>query len=118
MSHASISQPVAATSADEVSPRGTRSPTVPAVKPRTTAFPVKAADELEARIGRITEAIAKAEADGSASSAQSGFLVQLGNPDVLNPMLAEIYSLPSESVNQDGAVRLIVEAEAGGGRFM
>ncbi|MBV1867621.1 MAG: hypothetical protein KUG69_06910 [Marinosulfonomonas sp.] len=40
-----------------------------------------------------------------------GFLTSLGNPDVMRPKFAEVYSFPAGHVNQAGAVRLSVEAE-------
>jgi len=43
--------------------------------------------------------------------AEGGFLVQLGNPDIFNPMLAEVYSFPYDRVPNGGTVNLIVEAE-------
>jgi hypothetical protein len=43
--------------------------------------------------------------------ALGGFLVQLGNPDVFNPKMAEVYSFPYDRVQNDGTVNLIVEAE-------
>lgn len=42
--------------------------------------------------------------------ALGGFLTQLGNPDVLNPKLAEVYSFPADRMTKDGVVRMIVEA--------
>lgn len=44
-------------------------------------------------------------------NAEGGFLTQLGNPDVLNPVLAEVYSFPFDRMAKDGAVILMVEAE-------
>jgi len=40
-----------------------------------------------------------------------GFLTSLGNPDVVGPILAEVYSFPAGRSHEDGAVRLSVEAE-------
>ena len=48
---------------------------------------------------------------GARAQAEGGSLVQLGNPDVLNPRLAEVYSFPIERAPRDGTVRLVVEAE-------
>ncbi len=43
--------------------------------------------------------------------AEGGFLIRLGNPDIFNPMLAEVYSFPYDRVPNGGTVKLIVEAE-------
>ena len=43
--------------------------------------------------------------------ALGGFLTVLGNPAVLNPELAEVYTFPADRMSNDGVVRLVVEAE-------
>ncbi len=41
--------------------------------------------------------------------AEGGFLIKLGNPDVFQPRLAEIYSFPYDRMQGEGAVQLVVE---------
>lgn len=41
----------------------------------------------------------------------SGFLIELGDPGIPTPMLAEVYTFPSGTASQDGTVALSVEAE-------
>ena len=43
--------------------------------------------------------------------ADVGFLTTLGNPNVVRPMMAEVYSFPAGRAGDDGAIRLSVEAE-------
>lgn len=43
--------------------------------------------------------------------AKGGFLLQLGNPDVFNPMLAEVYSWPADRVAPNAFSEVTVEAE-------
>ncbi|MGJ8582819.1 MAG: hypothetical protein ACSHXD_01885 [Marinosulfonomonas sp.] len=57
-----------------------------------------------------------AEAPGNPEEAAlkgSGYLMEFGNPYVLNPVLAEVYSYPDLPNQPAGAIRLIVEAEIG-----
>jgi len=49
--------------------------------------------------------------DTAGGPVDGGFLTALGNPDVVGPMLAEVYSFPAGRRHEDGAVRLSVEAE-------
>ncbi|MGR3343609.1 MAG: hypothetical protein ACU0DI_10370 [Paracoccaceae bacterium] len=68
--------------------------------------------EYDAGYGDAGHVWANAARDvGAGVRAEGGFLIQLGNPDVLNPRLAEVYSFPYDRVPEDGTVRLIVEAE-------
>ena len=68
--------------------------------------------EFSADYGDAGHIWANAPGDGGAGAqAEGGYLVQLGNPDVLNPRLAEVYSFPIARAPRDGTVRLIVEAE-------
>ncbi|MGB5559892.1 MAG: hypothetical protein WBN04_18010 [Paracoccaceae bacterium] len=46
--------------------------------------------------------------------ALGGFLTLLGNADVLNPELAEVYSFPADRMARRGVVRMIVEADVAG----
>ena len=48
---------------------------------------------------------------GFAVQATGGFLTSLGEPSVLLPMLAQVYTFPSAHSQRQGAVRLTVEAE-------
>lgn len=50
-------------------------------------------------------------AESSEVSADGGILLQLGNPNIANPVLAEVYSFPNASAMHEGAVRVIIEAE-------
>jgi len=43
--------------------------------------------------------------------ALGGFLTKLGNPNVMNPKMAEVYSFPADRIAGKGAVRMVVEAE-------
>ncbi len=68
--------------------------------------------EYDAEYGDAGHVWADAARDIDAGvRAEGGFLIQLGNPDVYNPRLAEVYSFPFDRVPEDGTVRLIVEAE-------
>ncbi|WP_420014177.1 hypothetical protein [Tateyamaria sp.] len=42
---------------------------------------------------------------------QHGFLMQLGNRDVAQPLVAEVYTFPTSKTAQDGTIDLSVEAE-------
>jgi hypothetical protein len=48
---------------------------------------------------------------GFAVQATGGFLTALGEPAVLLPMLAQVYTFPSAHSQRQGAVRLTIEAE-------
>lgn len=48
---------------------------------------------------------------GFAVQATGGFLTALGEPEVLLPMLAEVYTFPTARSQRQGAVRLSIEAE-------
>lgn len=50
-------------------------------------------------------------AESAGEAAEGGFLVQLGNPNQTNPILAEVYSFPGDNIQKNGAVRVIIEAE-------
>lgn len=43
--------------------------------------------------------------------AEGGFLIELGNPDLLNPLLSEVYSFPVGRGQNNGPVELYLEAE-------
>lgn len=67
--------------------------------------------ELNADFGGRGHVWAQAARDPEVGvRAEGGFLTQLGNPDVFNPRLAEVYSFPYGRVKNDGPVELIVEA--------
>ncbi len=44
-------------------------------------------------------------------SGEGGFLMRLGDPAAVNPMMAEVYSFPSGQAPRDGTIVLSVEAE-------
>lgn len=46
----------------------------------------------------------------AAANGSGGFLSVLGNSEVLNPELAEVYTFPADKTPRDGVVRLVVEA--------
>lgn len=46
-----------------------------------------------------------------AARGEGGFMTLLGNPDVLNPLMAQIYTFPSEISKKSGDVSVSVEAE-------
>jgi hypothetical protein len=46
-----------------------------------------------------------------AENGEGGFMTYLGTASVENPMLAEIYTFPRDTLNNDGTVRLTIEAE-------
>lgn len=48
---------------------------------------------------------------GTAARGEGGFLIRLGDAQAPEALLAEIYSFPSGTARQDGAVALTVEAE-------
>ncbi|MGC9368542.1 MAG: hypothetical protein ACP5DX_03275 [Paracoccaceae bacterium] len=50
-------------------------------------------------------------APSAGGEGQGGFLVQLGEAALAQPMVAEVYSFPRGAIRRDGAVRLSVEAE-------
>ncbi len=47
----------------------------------------------------------------SASDGTGGFIMPLGNPDAPSPLLAEVYTFPTETARQSGLIDLSVEAE-------
>ncbi len=68
------------------------------------------AREIGAEFGDLGHVWADAARDpGVGVWAEGGFLIQLGNPDVFQPRLAEVYSFPFDRVPGEGAVQLIVE---------
>ncbi|MEE9427676.1 MAG: hypothetical protein V3V25_05945 [Paracoccaceae bacterium] len=68
--------------------------------------------EYGAGFGETGHVWAQAARDPSVGvNAEGGFLVQLGNPDVPNPKLAEVYSFPFDRIADAGSVELLVEAE-------
>lgn len=52
-----------------------------------------------------------ASAEAQAITGEGGFLTQLGDPSLPNPLMAEIYTFPSGIAARDGAVELSVEVE-------
>lgn len=47
----------------------------------------------------------------AAVTGKGGFITQLGNPSVQDPLMAEVYSFPSKTADLSGTVQLSVEAE-------
>lgn len=48
------------------------------------------------------------------NSPDGSTLIQLGNPDVISPILAEVYSVHTDQAMQDGTVEFLVEVELSG----
>ena len=71
--------------------------------------------ETGAEFGGADHIWANAPGDPDAGAAATGgFLIRLGNPNVLAPKLAEVYSYPRERGEAHANVELIVEAEING----
>lgn len=51
------------------------------------------------------------QAAADTMSGEGGFVLQLGNPNVANPLLAEVYTFPSGTASRTGDVDMTVEAE-------
>lgn len=47
----------------------------------------------------------------SAAKGEGGFITRLGDPGLLNPQMAEVYTFPTGTALQEGDVRLSLEAE-------
>lgn len=70
--------------------------------------------EFGAGFGEQGHVWENAAGEAGAENGRGGYLLQLGNPGVENPRLAEIYTFPPERASAGGTVRLIVEAEVTG----
>ncbi|MFV2001587.1 MAG: hypothetical protein ACC619_01250 [Paracoccaceae bacterium] len=70
--------------------------------------------EFGAGFGDVGHVWENAAGQAGAENGRGGYLLQLGNPGVANPRLAEIYTFPPERAGAGGTVRLIVEAEVTG----
>lgn len=70
------------------------------------------AREFGADYGKAGHIWAGVESDvGGMISGQNGFLMQLGDQDVAQPLVAEVYTFPTSMAGQDGTIDLSVEAE-------
>ena len=66
--------------------------------------------EFGAEFGTEGHVWAEAPRSPSAASEGRGFLVQLGNADLPEPLIAEVYTYPSAQSSAGGAIELSVEA--------
>jgi hypothetical protein len=68
--------------------------------------------EFGARLGEPGDVWAEApRSPDYGVNGKGGFLTRLGRADMANPILAEVYSIPTGRMKRDGTVRLSIEAE-------